>query len=711
MNALRKIGGIRLAILAAVVLSAIVVLTKSQWEWLFEGDPVTTGAAAPALEGVDSSVERLFRITPDSGSSLAYRVQERLAGGEGVAEGATTVMAGDIAINTEDPSASRIGEVMINVEMFQSDSNLRDKRIRHDFLESTHFPFATFEATEIEGLPSAIHGSVSSDITITGDLTLKETTEPVTFSGTASLDDEMLSATMTGTVLMSTYGIGPIHVAGLAHTEDEVEFTLELSAAEIKPDSDALPSEQIEVQPVALEAPDGEFGSTIRPILESGCASCHVEGGAGHSTVQLDTAGDAAEIAQDIALVTGVGFMPPWPASTESLEFHDDYSLPQSDIDAIAEWAAAGGGLDIDASTPLEPDEPVFEPLERDQVIPARDGEYVGSLDKKDDYRCFIHEVEDPEGDGTWLSGIGYEPDELTVNHHSIIYLAPPEAREEAEALSGSDGKIGWECFGLSNMKTPGVRSIGGWAPGQQPARYREGVGIYIPPGSFIVNQIHFHFDHETPPDRSTLVLETISTEELAARDTPMTQITGNTYLTPAEGPCTPEEEGPMCDRDNVLRDIAQKYGGIAPGIPGALLRACGQTVDEVDDLDGTKFDSSCDLQAQNPGTLRSVLGHMHEFGDSYRMTLNPDTPEERVLLDIPEWSFEWQLYYVPVEEIRIDRDDTIRFECTWDRANAAMEEPRYITWNEGTGDEMCFSSVSVIPDTNVEGEPNNLFN
>ena len=50
---------------------------------------------------------------------------------------------------------------------------------------------------------------------------------------------------------------------------------------------------------------------------------------------------------------------------------------------------------------------------------------------------------------------------------------------------------------------------------------------------------------------------------------------------------------------------------------------------------------------------------------------------------------------------------DVIRYECTWDRENAPMLEPHYITWNEGTVDEMCFSSVSVIPDVNSEGEPN----
>ena len=63
-------------------------------------------------------------------------------------------MAGDIAVNVVEPAASRVGTIVINVEMFESDSTLRDKRIRHDFLESTHYPFATFETTAIEGIPA-----------------------------------------------------------------------------------------------------------------------------------------------------------------------------------------------------------------------------------------------------------------------------------------------------------------------------------------------------------------------------------------------------------------------------------------------------------------------------------------------------------------------------------------------------------------------------
>ena len=76
------------------------------------------------------------------------------------------------------------------------------------------------------------------------------------------------------------------------------------------------------------------------------------------STVELDTAGKAAEIADDIALVTGSRYMPPWPASEQSLEFEHDFSLTDDEIETIGPWADDGGGLDVAPDTPLVADEP-----------------------------------------------------------------------------------------------------------------------------------------------------------------------------------------------------------------------------------------------------------------------------------------------------------------------------------------------------------------
>lgn len=716
MARLRKLDFGRLSILAVLLLGTIAIVTKDQWDWLFGADEAQTqGVSAETISAdeIDDATERLYRVSPNNGSEVTYAVEERLAGNDGVATGVTTVVAGDIVINTEDPTESRLGEIVVNVEMFDSDSNLRDKRLRHDFLESTHWPFATFEATTIDGLDVTFADGETYEVTITGDLTVKETTNEEVFTGTVTADGEMLTASVSADILSSTYDVGPINIARLAHTADEVTLTFDLVAERVALDSESDDDLATNLNEFAVAG--GAFAAEVQPIIEEKCVSCHTSGGPGWDTLAFDTAGQVAEIADDIALVTEIRFMPPWLPGGDSPEFKHDWSLTDEELATIAQWAADGGGLDVPADTELVARNQAIIPIEEDQVIAQRDGDYIGLLEEdgsptlKDDYRCQVHEVADPEGDGTWITGFEFRPDETTVVHHSIVYRAPASALEEINERSGEDGRPGWTCFGTSNLRSDGVSNMQGWAPGQQPTQYPEGYGIYLQPGDVIINQIHYHFDHDAPPDNSLIILQEATQEEI---DNGIQSINGSSYLTPAEVPCTPEEEAiaaereasiddyiNFCDRQNVLTEIAEKYDTFASFIPDALVRSCGGTVDDYDDLDGSIGYSSCDMRARNPGTIFSVLGHMHEFGHAYRMTLNPDTPEEMVLLDIPNWDFEWQLNYTPVEDIQITRDDTVRFECWWDRERVFLPEPRYIVWNEGTIDEMCFSSIAVLPE------------
>ncbi len=754
----RRLDAGRIAILAVLVIGTGAFLTRSQWSGTVEtavdvavdavdvavnsavngDDPgeidrtelVTQGevVAPPVVdiedpEDFDVETERLYRIAPESGSRASYHIVERLGGLSRTTVGTTEVMAGEIAVNLVDLAASRVGEIVVNVEMFQSDSVLRDKRIRHDYLQSSHWPFVRFRPTSIEGLDTEFADGTSYDIAITGELTVKETTRTETFAGTVVVTPDALTAVMSATVLTSDYDVGPINIARLVHTSDEVTLTFEMVAGRVDLASD--PAGDLRREIPTTDIAKGRFAATVQPILETRCVSCHTTGGPAWSTLALDTAGDAAAIADDIAFVTGIGFMPPWLPSDLSPEFVHEWSLSDDEKAAIKAWADAGGGLDVRPSTPLVARFQAIIPIEEDQKIGPRDGLYTGYSRpdgwpvKNDDYRCQVHQVADPEGDGNWVKGFEFRPDQVSVVHHSIVYRVPAAAAEEIaakiaaedaiEAEQGLSDEPGWTCFGLSGLGTDGVYSIQGWAPGQSPTIYPEGYGLYLWPGDMIVNQIHYHYDHDTPPDGSWIILDTATDEEIAAG---MTHITGSSYLTPAEVPCTPDEAAvaaeraatvdgyvDLCVRANVLAEIGEKYDDFAPLIPGLLLAQCGATVDDYDDLDGSIGYSSCDLPARNTGTIHTVLGHMHEFGAAYRMTLHPDTPEERILLDIPVWDFEWQLNYEPVEDIRIQRGDMVRFECWWDRTLQFMPEPRYITWNEGTVDEMCFSSIAVLPD------------
>ena len=65
---------------------------------------------------------------------------------------------------------------------------------------------------------------------MTGDLTVKETTRPVTFDVTASLQGDTLTGRAETTILMSDFGVGPISILGVLTTEDQAKLILEFVA-------------------------------------------------------------------------------------------------------------------------------------------------------------------------------------------------------------------------------------------------------------------------------------------------------------------------------------------------------------------------------------------------------------------------------------------------------------------------------------------------
>lgn len=683
----------RRAALAATGLVAFLAVTgfvvRDEWTWVIaDGSVRSDGVAAPAVEV--GAGQELYRIGP--GSEVGYTTTERLAGDESTVTGTTSLVAGEIAVDRVEPDRSRIGTIVVNVEAFESDSSLRDKRIRHDFLESTEHPYAEFRPTAIDGLPGRITEGRSYEVVVDGDLTVKQTTAPETFTGTVTLDGDRLVATVGTTVLMSTYDVGPIATSGLVSTVDEVRLDFELVATRATRESQEQAVGRF--QPDEVDVVEAPFSERVQPVLEANCVSCHEAGGVGNATFALERAGDAAEVADDLALVTGFGYMPPWPASDASIDFAHDWSLSEDEKQEIAQWATAGGGLDVPADTPLEASGEAVREVDADVIL--RGEPYAGDEEHLDDYRCQVYAFPDVD-DTRWLRSFTVLPDEDEVVHHAVFFHVSADGLEEARALDRADPGAGWHCFGLSGLGRD-AEQIAAWAPGQQPMEFREGTGVPVEPGEFLVVQIHYHYEHEFPEDTSEVAVDFASRDELDSAGGALRTVANSTYLAPAEIPCRDDEEGPLCDREAVLDGITDDFGLGARFIPDALLAQCGQQLEDyLDDTDGVAH-ASCTHRVRNPGEVVGVFGHMHEFGRSFRMTLNPGTSEERVVLDIPNWSFDWQLHYEPTDALVVDADDTLLIECTWDRRLAPMPEPRYITWNEGTRDEMCYSTLATVP-------------
>ena len=440
------------------------------------------------------------------------------------------------------------------------------------------------------------------------------------------------------------------------------------------------------------------FSTDVLPILENVCTQCHSPGGPGSTHWDLQSAADAAEFADFMASVTSTGFMPPWPASELSVPFLNDLSLTDDEIEAISSWAENGAPLDVAPATPvrtLNPPQFIDDP---DLVLTSARGGYTGSTDVLDDYRCLVF---DPEfTDTEWILASHFEPDQVEVVHHAIVTLHSAEVRARAEQLDAAEPGPGWTCYVTSLLEgvDGGGVPLNGWAPGQPPRRLPDGYGIPVDPGDFLVVQIHYHFDESAPTDLSRMTFDLASEVELAAAGSELKRLTGDLYLGPAEIPCYEGDTDPLCDRNTALDRVEELYGGLARRIPDLMLWQCGARVEDYADMTNGTAWSTCEHEVSNPGRIVSVMAHMHELGLRYRMTKNPGRADETVLLDIPDWDFDWQFLYQPVDEIILDDDDTVLIECAWNRERAPFDAVGYILWAEGTVDEMCYSSIVTAP-------------
>ena len=425
------------------------------------------------------------------------------------------------------------------------------------------------------------------------------------------------------------------------------------------------------------------FAERVGPLLVDHCASCHNPAGPGASHWYLSTAADVVDVAPFIARELARGSMPPWPASDLGVPYADSLALTDDELADILGWIEAGSLLDVEPTASMTG--PTLARLRDPVVVPPLEP-YAGDSGRHDDYRCLVYQPDLTEG--AWLRGHQFVADRTEVVHHAIGYLVPADQWEAALARDAADPGSGWECFGGTGLA--GDTFVMGWAPGQLPEVYPDGTGLWMAPGDFLVVQVHYHYDVRPGPDASSVELS------LVPGDLDLGRVTISQFLTPAEIPCGPGEAGPSCDRAVVAAAARAEYGVLPADLINAL---CGVSeADFAGMTDGTAR-SSCDLPVRAPGEIVSVLGHMHELGATYRMTLNPGTSEEMVLLDIPDWDYDWQYNYRPADRIVLERGDVLRFECSWERARRDPSlEPAYVLWSFGSDDEMCFSTVVTRP-------------
>jgi hypothetical protein len=316
-----------------------------------------------------------------------------------------------------------------------------------------------------------------------------------------------------------------------------------------------------------------------------------------------------------------------------------------------------------------------------------------------DDYHCTLL---DPHlKSNAFITSIDFQPNSPEV-HHEITYEVPPDLVAEAEAQN--DGGKGWTCFGESGLSGSGAsRSLNGgtpwltaWGPGHNISKEPAGTGAPMPAGSLVIVQEHYNMLAGDKPVRSQLTLDTVPAT------TPLRPLRLELAAAPPDIPCPAGATGPLCSRSAELASVGQRFGASQEALVSGLEAICGHNPTDPPEGDT----ATCTWPIRGRGNIVELAPHMHLLGVGMKFVLNPGTPTQRTLLNVTDYDFHYQHGYDLAKPVPVGPGDTIGITCTYDPTleqelpNLRRVPPHFVTWGDGSTDEMCLGLILMTPPT-----------
>ena len=317
-----------------------------------------------------------------------------------------------------------------------------------------------------------------------------------------------------------------------------------------------------------------------------------------------------------------------------------------------------------------------------------------------DDYHCTL--VNPHVTSNSFIVSSHFYPNSPEV-HHAIIFLVPPALASAAKAANA--GGNGWTCFGESALPNTVARNqisntpwLSAWAPGHGEDVLPAGTGVPLPAGSLVVMQVHYNLLVGDKPVKVAMQLHTVP------GTTPLRPISLMLLPAPPDIPCPTGVTGPLCNRAASLANLGQRFGQSQVAFVNGLEQICGRNPSDPPAGDTT----SCTWPVGQTGIIVRLGVHMHLLGRGMKIVLDPGTPKAQTLLDVTNYNFHYQRSYNLKVPVPVKPTDTIGVTCTYDPTLAQQlpalrrVPPHFVTWGDGSSDEMCLALVQTIPATSV---------
>ncbi len=379
------------------------------------------------------------------------------------------------------------------------------------------------------------------------------------------------------------------------------------------------------------------YSNQIARILQERCVECHRNGQI--APFALEEYDEVAGWGDMIAEVVQDQRMPPWHANPAHGKFSNENLLSEQEKETIFAWVEAGcpQGDPAQLPAPRQFAENWFMPREPDMVINMRDEPFEVPAEGIVDYQNFM--VDPGFTEDKWIKMAECMPGNRQVVHHIVVFTIPPQPAGQAGGRArrqrrGSEG-------GVDPLQ--GFNLLEGYAPGTQPMVYPTGMAKRIPAGSKLVFQLHYTPCGSPQQDMSKIGLLFVDEDEQITHEVATTNTGTHDFLIPAG---------------------AENYR-----------------------VDATKTFPRDTL-------MLSYYPHMHLRGKSMRYDVTYPDGKTETLIDVPQYDFNWQVYYILDEPKMMPKGTEMHVTAVYDNSEKNLANPNPtedVDYGDQTWDEMMY--------------------
>ncbi|HQR05564.1 MAG TPA: redoxin domain-containing protein [Gemmatales bacterium] len=363
------------------------------------------------------------------------------------------------------------------------------------------------------------------------------------------------------------------------------------------------------------------YAKHVAPILQNRCAECHHAGTAApFALMTYDEARDYSAMMKEVIVQRK---MPPWGADPRHSTFTNDLRMTKNEIDTVVAW--------IDAGTPMGDKNDLPQPrvfnsdgwlIGKPDVIFKLPKEVTVQATGTVEYQYFVTPTNFKED--MWIQASEARPTNRAAVHHIIAFIRE-KGSEEMQKLP----------------------LMAGFAPGEEPAVYPQGIGFKVPAGAEIVWQIHYTPTGKVEKDRSEVGL-------IFCKEPPRQELKGGGVF---------------------------NFRFVIP--PGA-----------------SSHREVAELEFKTDVELMTLMPHMHLRGKAFRYTANYPDGRKQVLLNVPDYDFNWQHIYRFNKPIAFPKGTVLECVAHFDNSadNPANPDPKKtVRWGDQTWEEMMIGWYTYV--------------